>query len=80
MSARHRAPDSGVEAAGPVVGVDLTTGTSPPRYSSFMANPSAGRAIDFNLTGRVAPSRCQVRHALTGDRYTRRHSISAVAR
>jgi hypothetical protein len=76
-----RAPDSGVRAAGPVVGVDLNDGHLAIRRLDPYGNP-VGRPerIDFNLTGSVARRDAQVRHAITRlIRYTRRHSISAVA-
>ena len=75
------APDSGVRAAAPVVGVDLNDGHLAVRRIDLHGNP-VGRPerIEFSLTGSVGRRDAQVRHAITQlIRYARRHSISAVA-
>jgi IS605 OrfB family transposase len=74
-------PDSGVRAAGPIVGVDLNDGHLAIRSLDPHGNP-AGRPkrIEFGLTGSTARRDAQVRHAITRlIRYTQQHHIAAIA-
>jgi IS605 OrfB family transposase len=76
-----QAQDSGVRAAGPVVGVDLNDGHLAVRRLDLHGNP-VGRPerIEFSLAGSATRRDAQVRHAITKlIRYARRHGISAVA-
>jgi IS605 OrfB family transposase len=73
--------DAEVLAVGPVVGVDLNDGHLAVRHLDAYGNP-VGRPerIEFALTGSAPRRDAQVRHAITRlIRYTRRHSISAIA-
>jgi IS605 OrfB family transposase len=72
---------SEIHVAGPVVGVDLNDGHLAVRRLDPHGNP-VGRPerIEFSLDGGAAHRDAQVRHAITRlIRYTRRHSISAIA-
>jgi IS605 OrfB family transposase len=74
-------PDTGVRAAGPVVGVDLNDGHLAVRRLDSHGNP-VGRPerIEFSFTGSAARRDAQVRHAITRlVCYTRRHGTSAIA-
>jgi IS605 OrfB family transposase len=75
------APDSGVRAAGPVVGVDLNDGHLAVRRLDPHGNPAdKPERIEFSLTGSTARRDAQVRHAITRLlRYTKRHRIAAIA-
>lgn len=80
-AAGPQTPNSGVRAAGPVVGVDLNDGHLAVRQLDPHGNP-VGRPerIEFSLTGSAARRDAQVRHAITRlIRYTRRHRIRAIA-
>ena len=78
---RPQAPDSGVRAAGPVVGVDLNDGHVAVRRLDAHGNP-AGRPerIEFSLVGSTARRDGQIRQAITRlIRYAKRHHIAAIA-
>jgi IS605 OrfB family transposase len=73
--------DSGVRAAGPVVGVDLNDGHLAIRRLDAHGNPvRRPERIEFDLAGSSARRDAQVRHAITRlIRYTRHHHIVAIA-